>query len=99
MALIRRTWTPKEADNWTKEDVMAIIISPITYILLTLGVAFSALLMPIGFILFFLGVALTLFMAFIINPKLSTISDEYEKKQKHYIEDLEKQVKWESPED
>ena len=29
MALIRRNWTPADADDWTKEDWYAIVISPL----------------------------------------------------------------------
>ncbi|MCP5046974.1 MAG: hypothetical protein GY940_07360, partial [bacterium] len=52
-------------------------------------------LMPIGFILVAVGILLTLVMVYIINPKLSVISQDYEKKQAQYLEELEKQVKWE----
>lgn len=95
MALIRRTWTAREADDWTKEDLFTVILSPVIYFLFTIGVAFSALLMPLGFILVGVATILTLLMIFIINPKLSVISEDYEKKQKRYLEELEKKVKWE----
>ena len=94
MALIRRTWTAKEAEEWTKEDLITVIISPLIYFLLTIGVALSALLIPIGFILLVVGIFLTAVMIYIINPKLSTISEDYEKKQKKYLEELEKNIKW-----
>ncbi len=95
MALIRRIWTAREADEWTKEDLITIIISPLIYFLLTIGVALSALLMPVGFLMLVLGILLIVVMIYIINPKLSVISEDYEKKQKEYLEELEKKVKWE----
>lgn len=95
MALIRRTWTAREADDWTKEDLLTVILSPVIYFLFTIGVAFSALLMPLGFLLLGVAIVLMLLMIFIINPKLSVISEDYEKKQKRYLEELEKKVKWE----
>ena len=95
MALIRRSWTAKDADEWTKEDLFAVILSPVVYFLFTVGVAFGVLLMPIGFILMGVGLILMLLMIYIINPKLSVISEDYEKKQKKYLEELEKKVKWE----
>ena len=95
MAFIRRTWTAKEADEWTKEDLITVIISPIIYMLFTVGVALSSLLIPLGFVLTGLAIILTFLMVYIINPKLSVVSEDYEKKQKQYLEDLEKQVKWE----
>ena len=41
MKFIKRSWTPVEADEWTKEDWITIIISPIAYILMMVGVALS----------------------------------------------------------
>jgi uncharacterized membrane protein YbaN (DUF454 family) len=98
MALIRRTWTAKEADEWTKEDTITVIISPIIYALITVGTALSLLLIPIGFLLLGLGIILTLAMVYIINPKLAATSEEYEKKQKQYLDALEKKIKWEEEE-
>lgn len=95
MALIKRNWTAKEADEWTKEDLFTVILSPVIYFLFTVGVALGALLMPLGFILVGAAIVLTLLMIYIINPKLTVISGDYEKKQKLYLEELEKKVKWE----
>lgn len=95
MAFIRRQWTPKEADEWTKEDTITVIISPLVYVLIMVGVALSIMLIKIGFVLLAAGIVLLLVMIYIINPKLSAISEGYEKKQKHYIEELEKKVRWE----
>ncbi len=95
MSFIRRTWTAREADEWTKEDWITIVISPLCYIILTLGVIWSLLLQPIGFILLVAGGVLTFLMHWIIDPKLKSISEEYEKKQKEYLEELERLVRWE----
>lgn len=95
MGFIKRHWTPREADEWTKEDTIAVVISPLIYIMLMLGTALSVMLQWIGFVVLGVGVALLLFLFYVINPKLSAISDEYEKKQKHYMEELERTVKWE----
>lgn len=95
MALIRREWTPKDADEWAREDWLAIIISPITYIGLAVGVVLSMLLLPLGFIILGISIVLIVLMHWIIDPKLKMISTEYEKKQKHYLENLEKTIRWE----
>ncbi|MFC1619601.1 hypothetical protein ACFL45_06605 [Candidatus Neomarinimicrobiota bacterium] len=95
MALIRRKWTPKDADEWAREDWLAIIISPIAYIGLAVGVALSMLLFPLGFIILGISIVLIVLMHWIIDPKLKMISTEYEKKQKHYLESLEKTIRWE----
>jgi len=95
MGLIRRVWTPREAEEWTKEDTITIILSPLVYVLYTLGIALSLLLMTEGFIMLGAGIVLTFLMVYIINPKLSVVSTEYEKKQQAYLDELEKQVQWE----
>lgn len=95
MASFRREWTPREADEWTREDTITVIVSPLIYVLLLLGTALSFLLLPLGFILLALAIVLIVVMADIIDPKLSAISAAYEKKQKKYLEELEKKIKWE----
>lgn len=95
MRQIRTDWTPAEADEWTKEDTITVIISPLIYVLILIGGALSALLIPEGFVALSAGIALMVLMIKIINPKLSAISRGYEEKQKHYLEELEKKMKWE----
>jgi hypothetical protein len=95
MAWIRRHWTPAEADEWKREDWMAIVISPLAYIGLTIGVALSLLLLPVGFIILAMGIGLTFLLFFIIDPKLKAISSGYEKKQKEYLDSLERLQRWE----
>jgi len=95
MSMIRRTWTAVDADEWTKEDCLAIIISPLAYVAVMLGTALSMLLLPVGYLLLGLGILLTVLMHWVIDPKLKAISDEYEQKQARYIEDLERSTRWE----
>lgn len=95
MALIRRKWTPREADEWAREDWLAILISPLAYIALAVGVALSMMLVPWGFVILAAAIVLIVLMHWIIDPKLKMISMEYEKKQKHYLESLEKTIRWE----
>ena len=95
MAWLKRSWTPEEADEWTKEDLIASILSPLAYITLTIGAALSLLALTVGYIVLITGIVLTLAMYFVIDPKLRKISSEYEKKQQVYLEDLEKNQRWE----
>ena len=95
MSFINRKWTPDHADEWTKEDWITIVISPLAYVLLSLGVGLSMLLLPIGFITLGAGIILTVIMHWIIDPKLKMISEEYEKKQKEYLLTLERKARWE----
>jgi ABC-type multidrug transport system permease subunit len=95
MNLFRKDWTPAEADEWTIHDTLAVILSPLIYVIILIGASLAALLMPVGFILLAVGAVLFVIMIKVINPKLTAISEGYEKKQKQYIEELEKKVKWE----
>lgn len=96
MSFIRRKWTPAEADEWTKEDWLAIIISPLAYILLAIGTALSMLMLTWGFIALGLGIILTIIMHWVIDPKLKVISSAYEKRQKEYLTQLERKTRWEA---
>lgn len=95
MAWIRRNWTPHEADNWTKEDWIAIVLSPLSYILITFGLSLSFFLLPSGFIMLAIGLIITVVMFWVIDPKLSVISEEYEHKQHEYLDELEQIQRWE----
>jgi hypothetical protein len=48
-----------------------------------------------GVLLLGAGILLTVAMHRIIDPKLKAISAEYEKKQKAYLEELDKIIRWE----
>lgn len=95
MSFIRSNWTPRQADEWTREDTITVIISPLIYMMILVGGAMSALMMPAGFAILGLGVAVLVLMVRIINPKLTAISKGYEEKQKGYIEELERKIRWE----
>lgn len=95
MASIKRSWTPHEADEWTKEDWIAIVLSPISFILITFGLAMSLFLLPAGFIMLIIGIIITAFMFWVIDPKLDVISEDYEHKQKEYLDGLERIQRWE----
>ena len=44
----------------------------------------------------FLAIILIILMYWVIDPKLRTISEEYEKKQKDYLQHLDEIQKWET---
>ena len=96
MRMIKRTWTSVEADGWTKEDWIAIVISPLVYVCIMLGTALSFLLLFSGFVLLGAGIILAILMHWVIDPKLKAVSHEYELKQSHYIEELERTTRWEN---
>lgn len=95
MALIRRKWTPATADEWAREDWITIVLSALAYVSLAVGVALSCMLLTAGFIVLGISVVLIVLMHWVVDPKLKMISEDYEKKQKHYLEELEKIVRWE----
>ncbi|MBN1271154.1 MAG: hypothetical protein JXB26_02690 [Candidatus Aminicenantes bacterium] len=95
MAWIKRKWTAEEADKWTKEDVLAFIISPLVYFLLALGGVLSLLFFWYGWVILGAAVVLLIILLWIIDPKLKALSKDYEKKQKQYLEDVEKISRWE----
>jgi len=91
----RSIWTSEQANRWTKEDRVTFVLSPLIYVLLALGVAFSLLLRWYGFLLLGVSAVLLHVMIRIIDPKLKAISEDYETKQKKYLEELEKIARWE----
>ena len=97
MSLIRlkRTWTAAEADDWSKEDVYAVALGVLCFVAVAIGTPYAFLLRPLGFVVLAIGVLLGVVMMWLINPKLEAVSAEYEKKQKRYLEDLERIVRWE----
>lgn len=93
--MIKRNWTPQEADEWRKEDWIAIVISPLCYILLTLGTALTIFMLVSGYVMLGVGIVLTILLHWVIDPKLKAISSEYETKQQQYLTELEAKVRWE----
>jgi len=91
---LRRDWKPEEADSWTREDWLAIIISPLAYALLMIGLALLLFLRMDGLIIFLMGVGATILLHLVIDPKLRALSSEYEKKQREYLRRLELLVRW-----
>lgn len=95
MAWIRRKWTPEAAEEWTREDLIASILSPLAYFVLSLGLLHALLLQTWGYFLLILGVLISYAMYAVIDPKLRTISEEFEKKQAKHLEELESIQRWE----
>lgn len=95
MSWIKKEWTAQQADRWTKEDYLTFIISPAIYFLLALGVALSLLLLWYGWVILAVSLILLVVMIKIIDPKLKALSEDYEIKQKEYLEDLERIERWE----
>jgi len=95
MSLIKRQWTAREADQWTKEDYLVFIISPLVYVMLAVGTALSLFLLWYGWVILAAALILLGLMIWIIDPKLKAVSADYETKQKEYLEEIEKIERWE----
>jgi Zn-dependent membrane protease YugP len=93
--VFRRKWTAHEADEWTKEDYWAVVFSSLSYLLVTIGSALCFLLPAWGILLTGAGLVCAGVMYWIIDPKLRTISLEYEARQKEYLEELDRIMNWE----
>ncbi len=95
MGWLKTKWSPREADSWSKEDYLTFIISPLIYFLLAVGTVLSLLLIWYGWLILGASLVLLWVMIKVIDPKLKAISEDYEKKQKKYLEELEKIARWE----
>jgi len=95
MTIIKRRWTPEAADEWSKEDWIAVLLSALSYVFLAVGSALSFLLLAGGFIILAVGIGLALLMYWIIDPKLRAVSNRFEEHQKHYLEEMETIQRWE----
>lgn len=91
----RRQWTAHEADEWTREDYWAMLFSSLSYVFFTLGVGLCFLLPLWGFLCVALGILSAFLMYRAIDPKLRKVSEEYESRQKQYLEELDRIMKWE----
>ena len=92
--LIRRSWTPEEAEGWSREDWIAIVLSPIVYALIIIGVARLLLGLLDGALITLGAIAGAFALYWVIDPKLRAVSVEYEAKQASYLEQLERSVRW-----
>jgi hypothetical protein len=95
MKLFRRDWTAVEAEEWTKHDFWASVFSIGAYVFTAIGVAGALLLQTWGFVTLALAVACVILMFKVIDPKLRAISAEFESREAHYLEQLERAQRWE----
>ncbi|HPF36428.1 MAG TPA: Na+:solute symporter [Candidatus Krumholzibacteria bacterium] len=92
--LIRRAWTPEQAEAWTREDWIAIVLSPVIFALLMIGVTKLLLLQAGGVLMVIAAVVLSGVVYWVIDPKLRAVSAEYEAQQEAYVKQLEERLRW-----
>jgi len=95
MSLFRKDWSPAEADEWTIHDLLASVLSVVSYFLVAVGVAGALLLKVWGFVALAAGLVSIVLMFLIIDPKLKAMSRSFEKKQQKFLEHLDKTTRWE----
>lgn len=91
---IRRAWTPEQTGDWTREDWIAIVLSPIVFALLMIGVTKLLLLQAGGVLMVVAAVVLAGVIYWVIDPKLRAVSVEYEAQQEAYVKQLEQRLRW-----
>jgi len=96
MSLFRTQWTAIEAEEWTAHDFWAATLSAAAYLLIAVGVAGALLFQVWGFVTLAAGIVCTVVMLRIIDPKLRAISAEFEAKEAHYLEQLDRVTRWEA---
>ena len=90
--LLRKSWTPQEAQSWSREDWVAIVLSPLVFAGVMFGLTDLLLLRASG--VWMLGAALAgwAVMYRAIDPKLRAVSAEYEASQAAFIRDVERRA-------
>ncbi len=91
---IRRSWTAEQAQEWTREDWIAIVLSPLVYGLLMFGLVNLLLLRGSGIAMMLLAFAGCGVIYWVIDPKLRAVSREFEAGQAEYAERLERDMSW-----
>lgn len=95
MSLFQEHWRPEDADEWTIHDIIASLLSVVSYILVGVGISGALLLQVWGFIALIVGVVSAVLMYLIIDPKLRAMSDAFAKRQQKFLEHVDKTTRWE----
>jgi SSS family solute:Na+ symporter len=92
--LIKREWTDEEAQEWSREDWIAIVLSPLVYGLLLFGLVNLLLARGSGLAMLLLAALLWTAIYRAIDPKLRAVSVDYERRQAQYLVRLEQSMQW-----
>ncbi len=90
--LIRRVWSAEEAQEWSREDWIAIALSPVAFGCLLFGLTEALLLRPAGVWMLLAAAAGGAAVYWVIDPKLRAASAQYEARQAGYLEEMERRV-------
>jgi len=92
--IIRRAWTAEQSVEWTREDWIVIVLSPLVFACTMFGLTKLLLLQVSGVWLSLAAVAGAAAIYWVIDPKLRAVSLEFEATQAKYLEELERSVRW-----
>ena len=98
MALLRRQWTPEDAQHWTREDAIAAALSALGYLLIIIGGTLALLASVAGYVILAAGIGVSALMYWVIDPKLRAVSEEYGQRQKEFLARVEGITRWEKHE-
>ena len=85
--------------EWTHVDLIACIMSAVSYFCILVSMTLLLLNQWTGYALTALALISAVVMFFIIDPKLRKVSSDYEKKQKGYLEELDRIIEWKKTEE
>ena len=89
----------KTHKEWNGIDLLACILSSISYICILAGISLLLLNLWTGYLLTAMALVSAVVMFWVIDPKLRKVSTDYEKKQKEYLEELDRIIEWKKTED
>jgi len=94
-SLFARTWTPAQADLWTRHDWVASLLSALCYLLVAVGVAGTLLARTWGYVALAVSILCAWLMFRIIDPKLRALSLAFEAQQAGYLDRMNQAQRWE----
>jgi predicted tellurium resistance membrane protein TerC len=95
MSLFKKSWTADEADGWTQQDFWACVFGVLAFFLVTIGIAGALLLQAWGYVALAFALVFTWLTYKVIDPKLRAMSQAFEEKQADYLDEVERQNRWE----
>ncbi|MBN2289770.1 MAG: hypothetical protein JXQ83_10595 [Candidatus Glassbacteria bacterium] len=93
------TPTGNSLKEWSGIDLLACILSAVSYFCILSGVTLLLLNLWTGYLLTALALVSAAAMFLVIDPKLRRVSSRYEKKQKEYLEELDRIIEWKTTEE
>ncbi len=90
---IRRSWDAVAANEWSREDWIAIVLSPTAFACILMGLTKLLLLQWSGLWLVALAVVCVGVAYWVIDPKLRAVSSDYEQRQARYLDEAETRLR------